>query len=248
MRPLLLSAFALLVISITPVAAFPPAIHLHPTPAATLHNATDILDELAAIPLNGIPRTLLAEAQGVAIIPRVVKAGFVFAGQGGHGVVLAREKNGAWGEPVFINIGGASVGFQAGIESTDVVLIFRTRRSLDRLLAGKGKITLGVDAAVAAGPIGRQAEAGTDARLSTEILSYSRSRGLFAGVALDGAVIHADAGSNILFREDRHPDTRTHAEELRATLSALSGGTPLPRRQMVVPAGAVLPSVMPGRP
>ena len=88
MRPLLLSAFALLVISITPVAAFPPGIHLHPTPAATLHSATDVLEELAAIPLNGIPRHLLAEAQGVAVIPRVVKAGFVFAGQGGHGVLL----------------------------------------------------------------------------------------------------------------------------------------------------------------
>src|SRR5206468_3731242 len=102
--------------------------------------------------------------------------------------VMAKDKNGNWGEPVFVNLGGASVGFQAGVEATDVLLVFRDRKSLDRLLDGKGKVTLGADAEVAAGPVGRMAAAATDAKIQAEILSYSRSRGLFAGVSFEGAV------------------------------------------------------------
>ena len=111
----------------------------------------------------------------MAIIPHVVKAGFVIGGRGGHGIVFARERDGRWGDPVFVNIGGASVGFQAGVESTDVVLVFRNRKSLDRLLEGKGKLTLGADASISAGPLGRDVMAGTDAKFDGEILSCSRS-------------------------------------------------------------------------
>jgi lipid-binding SYLF domain-containing protein len=203
-----------------------PALAGPPTPTQTLKSATAVLNELSAIPAKCIPPALLADAQGVAIIPHVIKAGFVVGGRGGHGVVLVRDKNGVWGEPTFVNLGGASVGFQAGVKSTDVVLVFRTRKSLNRILAGKGKVTLGADAAIAAGPVGRQAAAATDARLRAEILSYSRSRGLFAGVSLDGAVIRSDATSNREFRRDVRPETAKLAGELNLRLTQMSTAKP----------------------
>jgi lipid-binding SYLF domain-containing protein len=219
MNRLLLPALVLAA-SATPALAGPP------TPTETLKSATAVLNELSAIPAKCIPPALLADAQGVAIIPHVIKAGFVVGGRGGHGVVLVRDKNGIWGEPTFVNLGGASVGLQAGVESTDVVLVFRTRKSLNRILAGKGKVTLGADAAIAAGPVGRQAAAATDARLRAEILSYSRSRGLFAGVALDGAVIRSDATSNREFRRDVRPETAKLAGELNLRLTQMSTAKP----------------------
>lgn len=214
-----------------------------PSPARTLEEASIVLDDLAAIPLKGIPPALLADAQGVAIIPRVIKAGFVFGGRVGHGVVLARDKAGAWGDPVFVDLGGASVGFQAGVESTDVVLVFRTRGSLDRLLEGKGKLTLGADAAVAAGPVGRQAAAATDGRLEAEIVSYSRSRGLFAGVSLDGAAIVADRDATDRFRRDTRTPAPKRADALKRRLAELSGGGPA---APPVPAGPALTPPTPG--
>lgn len=224
-----------------------------PPPAKTLADSTAVLTELADIRLKGIPPKLLAEAHGVAVIPRVIKAGFVAAGRGGHGVVLARDEAGNWGDPVFVNLGGGSVGFQVGVESTDVVLVFRSKRSLERLLEGKGKVTLGADAAVAAGPVGRQAMAGTDAKLEAEILSYSRSRGLFAGVSLDGTVIRPDPGTNALFRRD-DPADRAWADALRAKLTALSADAPAgvleaPVVPAAVPAtGPTAPTTMPAPP
>ncbi|MDB5305952.1 MAG: hypothetical protein JWO38_154 [Gemmataceae bacterium] len=218
--------------------ALPP--RLAPAPPETLLSATVVLDELAAIPAKGIPPALLADAQGVAIIPRVVKAGFMFAGRGGHGVVLVRDKNGAWGDPVFVNLGGGSVGFQAGVDSTDVVLVFRNRRGLDRLLEGKGKVALGADAAVAAGPVGRQAMAGTDALLEAEILSYSRSRGLFAGVSLDGTVIRPNPNSNAMFRTDTRPEVAKQLAALKATLDAMT--RPQPVGQPVVAPPVAVPA------
>jgi lipid-binding SYLF domain-containing protein len=237
-----LSTLVLTFIAIAPVAAATP-------PAQTLKTATDVLDELAAIPLKSIPPALLADAQGVAIIPHVIKAGFIFGGRGGHGVVMVRDRNGVWGEPTFVNLGGASVGFQAGVESTDVVLVFRSRKSLDRLLEGKNKITLGVDAAVAAGPVGRQASAATDARLEAEIVSYSRSRGLFAGVALDGAAIYSDPGINAAFRRDVRPETAKLAETLKLRLSEMSSFTPPPGpRRMMPPPQFLGPPAIPVMP
>ena len=198
---------------------------LAPAPTETLYESTTILTELSQIPAKGIPPALLADAKGIVIIPHVIKAGFVVAGSGGHGLAMAREQNGQWGNPVFVNFGGGSVGFQVGAESTDVVLVFRESKSLDRLLEGKGKLTLGADAAVAAGPVGRQALAGTDAKLEAEIISYSRSRGLFAGVALDGSVIHADAHSNALFREDKRPEIAKQVQALKDVLNTMTSTT-----------------------
>jgi lipid-binding SYLF domain-containing protein len=161
----------------------------------TVDAATGVLDEIMSVPAKQIPQYLLADAHGVAIIPNVVKGGFVVGVRHGRGVALIRDDMGQWNPPIFVSLTGGSVGWQAGIQSTDVVLIFRTRKSIDGLMSGR--LTVGVDAAVAAGPVGRQAAAATDTSLGAEILSYSRSRGLFAGVSLDGSLMQLDhaAGS-----------------------------------------------------
>ena len=247
MTRLLLSLFALTALACSPAVAQRERLRdrLAPHSTETLYAATVILADLSNIPAKGIPPALMADAHGVIIIPRVVKAGFVIAGSGGHGVVLARDKDKRWADPVFVNFGGGSVGFQAGVESTDVVLVFRDRKSLDRLLEGKGKVTLGADASVAGGPVGRQAMAGTDAKLEAEIVSYSRSRGLFAGVALDGSVIRPDANTNATFRADPRPEVAKQVAGLKAVLDVMCSTTPPPQPVVVVPAPGM---VMPKRP
>lgn len=215
-------------------------------PAQTLQSADDVLTDLSTIPLKGIPPSLRANAQGVAIIPRVIKAGFLIGGRGGHGVILTRDRTGAWSGPTFVNLGGASLGFQAGVESVDVVLVFRSRDSLNRVLGGKGKLTLGADAAIAAGPVGRQAEAGTDALLRAEIVSYSRSRGLFAGVALDGAVIVYDRAANDAYARDSRPDMARLTATLLARLASMSAPAPPPINSVGPPA--IVPLAMPEPP
>lgn len=212
-----------------------------PPPARTLENATDVLKELEAIPLKGIPPAMIADAKGVVIIPRVIKAGLVVAGRGGHGVALARDANGNWGAPVFLDLGGASVGFQAGVESTDVVLVFRSAKSLERILAGKEKLTLGADASIAAGPVGRAAMAGTDAKLEAEIYSYSRSRGLFAGVSLSGAVLIPDPETTATFQKGAQADLEK-AAALANKLNELATAKPAAE-----PAPAVMPAQQPPR-
>jgi lipid-binding SYLF domain-containing protein len=166
-------------------------------PAPTVEAATAVLQEIMAIPARQIPNSLLRDAHGVAIIPNVVKGGFVVGVRFGRGVMLTRGDNGAWQPPVFISLTGGSVGWQAGLQATDVVLVFRTRRSIDGLM--NNKLTLGVNASAAAGPVGRNASAATDLSLGAEILSYSRSRGLFAGAALDGSVIQIDHATGASF-------------------------------------------------
>jgi lipid-binding SYLF domain-containing protein len=216
------TALGLTLLLAAPASAFPPA------PARTVQAAIDVLNDLAAVPEIGIPASLLADAQGIAILPHTVKAGFVLGGRAGHGVILTRDRNGAWSGVTFVNLGGASVGFQAGVESADEVLVFRTHHSLDRILSGKSKLTLGADAAIAAGPIGRQAEAGTDARLQAEIWSYSRSRGLFAGVALDGAALLYDRRANAEYLRDQSPVLAQQTLHLLARLTELSSPPPEP--------------------
>jgi lipid-binding SYLF domain-containing protein len=217
---------------------------LPPPPAQTLRSADDVLADFAAIPLKGIPPAILADAQGVVIIPRLVKAGVVFGGRGGHGVVLTRGPDGAWGGPTFVTLLGASFGLQAGVESADVVLVFRKRESLDRLLAGKGKLTLGADVAVAAGPVGRQAEAGTDATLSAEIFSYSRSRGLFAGAALNGAAIWYDRKANAEYAADKRPEKVRLTAALLTRLAQMSTALPPPPPATAPPGPTVPPAVV----
>ena len=157
-------------------------------------NAVEVLDEIMRMPEQAIPSKMLDSAYAVAVIPNVVKAGLVIGGRHGRGLVSVRSADGTWSHPSYISLTGGSIGFQAGVQSTDVVLVFRTERGVDSIV--HGKFTLGADAAVAAGPVGRNATASTDGQLKAEIYSYSRSRGLFAGVALDGAVLSIDHDAN----------------------------------------------------
>lgn len=165
-----------------------------PTEDERLQQAVKVLDEVMRMPEHAIPRKLLTDAYAIAVIPEVVKASLVVGGRHGRGVISVRLPDGTWGSPSFISLTGGSIGFQAGVQATDVVLVFRSERGVDSIV--NGKFTLGADAAVAAGPVGRMAQASTDGQLRAEIYSYSRSRGLFAGVALDGAVLSIDHRAN----------------------------------------------------
>ncbi len=167
------------------------------SPAETVSASEQVLSDLMAIPGKQIPHRLLADAQGIAIIPNVIKIGFVAGARRGHGVVMVRDPDGEWSLPQFITLTGGSVGWQAGVQGTDVVLVFTSRKGVDGLM--QGKFTVGVDASVTAGPVGREVEAGTDTTLRSEIFSYSRSRGLFAGVSLDGSALEIDHDSHIAF-------------------------------------------------
>jgi SH3 domain-containing YSC84-like protein 1 len=151
--------------------------------------AAKVLGEIMGTPDKGIPKDLLEKAECVAVFPSVLKAGFVVGGQGGRGVASCRTASG-WSAPAYFTLGGASVGFQIGAESTDFVMLFMNKDGLNSLLSNE--FTLGGDASVAAGPVGRQAGAATDLTLNAQILSYSRSKGLFAGLELKGVVIKAD--------------------------------------------------------
>jgi lipid-binding SYLF domain-containing protein len=155
-----------------------------------LEASIEILDKTASLPEQEIPPALLKNAEGLAVIPNVIKAGFVIGGSYGKGVLLVRDAQGRWSPPIFLRLAAGSFGWQAGAQSTDVVLVFKTRRSIEGLT--RGTFTLGADAAVAAGPVGRRGEAATDIDLKAEILSYSRSRGLFAGVSLEGSKLDVD--------------------------------------------------------
>ncbi len=167
--------------------------------------AVQVLNELNKAPDKGIPKDLLDDAQGIAIIPHVVKAALGFGGSWGKGLISVRKENGGWSQPVFIDITGGSFGFQIGAQATDVVLVFTDRKGIDSLLGSKLK--LGADASVAAGPVGRTGSAGTDIKLKSAVYSYSRSKGLFAGIALDGAVITVD----------KDADHRVYGEDMSAT-------------------------------
>ena len=204
-------------------------------PAESVINSEQVLSELMAIPARQIPRKLLAEAQGIVIVPNVIKIGFVAGARRGHGVVMVRDADGEWSLPQFVALTGGSVGWQAGIQGTDVVLVFTTRKGVEGLM--RGKFTVGVDAAATAGPVGREAAVGTDATLQSEIYSYSRSRGLFLGVAIDGSMLDIDHESHAFYYGS--PTGRVPARipapaaELRRFMSELA-----PR---AVPAGTELP-------
>ncbi|WP_314106496.1 YSC84-related protein [uncultured Stenotrophomonas sp.] len=166
-----------------------------PTEDQRSRNAVRVLNDIQEIPEQGIPDKLLDEARAVVVIPDTIKAGLVIGGRRGHGLMSIKNPDGSWSSPAFIKLTGGSIGFQAGVQSSDVVLVFRNDRSLDNIV--NGKVTLGADAGVAAGPVGRNAAAATDGQLKAEIWSWSRARGLFAGVALDGAVLQIDDQANL---------------------------------------------------
>ncbi|MDO4569734.1 MAG: lipid-binding SYLF domain-containing protein [Planctomycetia bacterium] len=161
---------------------------------ATLAKQT--LSEIMEIPGRSIPEFLFEKAEGVAIFPNMVKGGFILGAQRGKGILVVKNDTGDWENPRFVVLSGGSLGFQAGIQKADVVLVFCTRRSVKSAL--EGHFTIGADATVTAGPVGRQATIGTDIKLASEIYSYSRSRGIFLGAAVDGCRmdIDYDAGTN----------------------------------------------------
>src|SRR5262249_1901037 len=154
-----------------------------------LNESAAVVNELRTAPDNGIPQDLWAKAECVVVIPSLKKAAFVIGGEYGSGVMSC--KNGSeWSAPVFMQLAKGSVGFQIGAQSTDLVLLVMNRRGMEKMLSNK--VTLGADISIAAGPVGRAASAATDAQLNAEILSYSRSQGLFAGVNLSGGALKAD--------------------------------------------------------
>lgn len=210
-------------------------------PFEAVRQSEQVLSDLISIPGRQIPHRLLAQAQGVAIIPNVTKIGFIAGVRRGHGVLMVRDAEGEWSLPQFLTLTGGSVGWQAGIQATDVVLIFNTRKGVDGLM--KGKFTIGADASVSAGPIGREAEAATDLGLRTEIYSYSRSRGLFLGVSVEGSALEIDHfahaefyGSNTVELPRRLPQS---AAQLRDYLTELTRATPA----MPAAGGNVAPPV-----
>ncbi|WP_295937172.1 YSC84-related protein [uncultured Xanthomonas sp.] len=158
-------------------------------------NALRVLTDIQKIPEQAIPDKLLDEGRAIVVIPDTLKAGLVIGGRRGHGLMSVKRPDGTWSNPVFVKLTGGSIGFQVGVQSSDVVLVFRNDRSLDNIV--NGKFTLGADAGVAAGPVGRNAAAATDGQLKAEIWSWSRARGLFAGVALDGAALQIDDAADL---------------------------------------------------
>lgn len=160
----------------------------------TAVDARVVLRSLSEIPEKGIPPRLFRDAAGIAVIPGLIKAGFVVGGRHGRGLLSVKNDAGAWSLPTYVSMTGGSIGFQAGVQSVDVVLVFKTQRSVRDIV--DGKFTLGADASVAAGPVGREASASTDSQLKAEIFAYSRARGLFAGVSLDGSVLEIDHKAN----------------------------------------------------
>jgi lipid-binding SYLF domain-containing protein len=159
-----------------------------------LQQSQRVFESFADLTEQSIPTWLLDRAYGVVVVPSVVKVALTIGGRGGKGVMAVRNPDGSWSLPAFVTLGGVNVGFQVGVQSTDVVLVLMSRESVEGIAGGK--VTLGADASVAAGPIGRASAAATDATLSAQVLSYSRNSGLFAGVALDGTVIAVDRRAN----------------------------------------------------
>ena len=185
------AALLLMSVLLLPLATFA---HAGEEEVQRAENALRVLTEIMQAPDKAIPKDLLEKAQAIAVVPDVIKAGLVIGGRHGSGLISVKTRDGVWSNPSFVSLTGGSIGFQAGVSSTDVILVFRTSRGVDSIV--HGKFTLGVDASAAAGPVGRTAQASTDAQLKAEIYSYSRARGLFAGAALDGSALKIDNDAN----------------------------------------------------
>lgn len=159
-----------------------------------IHTAKLVLDEIMSTPDQNIPEELLAKCKAIAIYPSVIKGGFVFGARFGKGVVLAKDADGKWGPVAFSTIGGGSWGLQIGAQATDLILVIMNERGMNGILSNS--FTMGAGGSIAVGPVGRSTEASTDLSLTAGILSYSRNRGVFGGVVLDGSVVTQDNNSN----------------------------------------------------
>ena len=157
-----------------------------------LQMATEVLNQMTSAPDKGIPEEVLDGAKCIAVVPHLVKGGFIFGGKHGRGLATCRTEHG-WSAPAFISIGGGSAGLQIGMEGVDLIMLIMNDRGMQQLLSSK--FQLSGEGSAAAGPVGRHASAGTDWKMDTEILTYSRSKGVFAGLTLEGAVIEQDGDS-----------------------------------------------------
>jgi len=164
---------------------------------AKVIEGANVIKTMLHLPENAIPPLLFQKAEAVAIFPSTYKVGFIFGGRYGSGVIVAKNDNGDWGNPVFVNLIGGSLGLQIGASKSDIVLAFKTKKSLDGLISSK--LTLGVDASLAAGPVGREAGLSGDLFLEQEVYSYATTQGLYAGLSLAGSSIIVDEGANMRF-------------------------------------------------
>ena len=187
-----------------------------------LDSATKVLHEIMQAPDNGIPEEVLENAKCVAVVPHLMKGGFIVGAEHGKGVATCRTAKG-WSAPAFITISGGSFGFQIGIEGVDLVMIIQHENGMQKLLSSDFK--LGADASVAAGPVGRHASAGTSWKLDAEVLTYSRTKGAFAGIALDGASVRQDDDSTrAMYGQENH-----HASCLDGAGRCAARGPGVPR-------------------
>lgn len=224
-----------------------------PRQEAVLLNATQVLADLRNAPDQNVPNWLLERAYAVAVIPNVIKVSLMLGGRRGSGVLVTRKDDGSWSNPVFINLTGGSFGFQWGVQSTDILLVFTSRSSIEGIVGGK--VTLGADASVAAGPVGRQTSAATDVGLTAQVYSYSRNKGLFIGVALDGSALTINQSGNgeyygqpgILASEIIAPNAPRAPQSAQAFLASLSGtvapapAAPAPANPAAAPAPTLAP-------
>jgi lipid-binding SYLF domain-containing protein len=240
-----------------------------PTPALAdaktdqkLDQSRKVFEAFSDLTEQSIPTWLLERAYGIVVVPSVVKVALTLGGRGGKGVMAVRNPDGTWSDPVFVTLGGVNLGFQVGVQSTDMVLVLMSRQSVEGISGGK--VTLGADASVAAGPLGRSSAAATDATLSAQVLSYSRSSGLFAGVALDGSVIAIDKAANetaygmsdVLasqILEGKVPSVPDSARAFRdaltaATARAEKGSAPAPATNPAAPPSQTAPASAPATP
>ena len=245
-----------ILVSVVAMLTFATNLHAQTAPVVagpevqTVTAARQVLDQFFNLQIEAIPPAMLQSSAGVAIFPNMVKGGFILGVNYGKGVLHVRNADQSWSPPVMVTMGGGSIGFQAGVQAADIVLVFKTPQSLTNILSGQ-KITLGADASVAVGPVGRQANAATDARLGAEIYSYARSRGLFLGVSLGGADLSIDHNADgVLYgRYGVTPSDvfnsngitiRPEVQQLVMDLNAKSGVPGGPQPSGTLPAG--LPS------
>lgn len=170
----------------------------------TVLSAAAVLNEAMSAPGNRIPEAMLSDCYGVAIVPNVIKGSFIVGARRGKGVLFVKDPGGLWHAPVFVTLTGGNIGWQVGVQSSDIVLVFKTQRSVQGILSGK--LTIGGDASAAAGPVGRGTAVATDGQLRAEIYTYSRSRGLFAGVAIDGTAVQIDELSTGSYYQNPAPN------------------------------------------
>lgn len=228
--PLLVRSFVILALAAASAGAQQAEAH-------RIADAAAVFTAVADLPERDLPALMLREAWGVAVFPGVRRLGLVVGVQRGDGILIARTKGGGWSAPLFVRLEGATAGWQVGVQSVDLVLFFLTPESVDRTL--RGGLTLGVDIAVAAGGLGRQAGAGTDTDLQAEVVSYARTRGFYAGATIGGTAIEADEPANEAFYGVDRPRA---ADILAGKLRAVPPSADLLRKAVEARAGAGRPA------